>query len=360
MTRGRPQAHDNYFVLFKQNSTNHGRTAERHLVTITPPGAVWPGRAGRFGKVLSLGDIRAQLSAFLEQPDWRLHSGAVRRRLTVSQESTREVPAKDTIKGREVIAVIRDLSRNLRARSILSHGQKINPVSGDQVTYVNTHKVHVSADELMLEDDGGTPRRAAPVDVTIDVNASGANGLDTGSKSPSTWYHIWIISQFSGVAQGLLSASASNPTLPGGYTFKAYVGAIYNTSDHLISYLQNDRLVWADKTTPLGVAAFPTTPTSIDLSASVPSTAVSAIIELSGLTTIGGHYISNVSIGPTSNGPWHNRWMMVAGTSQGAGGIDHVQFVTLNEIFLDSAQEIYAYVDSANDYLGISVLGWRY
>ena len=257
--------------------------------------------------------------------------------------------------------MIRDLSRNLRARSILSYGQKIDPVSGDQVPYVNTHKVHVTSDEIMLQDNGGASRRAAPVDVTVDVNVSGTNGLDTGIKSPGTWYHIWIISEVTGVAQGLLSASASHPTLPGGYTYKAYVGAIYNnSSDYLILYLQNDRLAWADKTCPLAMTAFPTTPTSVDLSASVPSTATSVIIELSGLTTIGGHYISNVSVGPTSIGPWHNRWMMVAGTPVGAGSIDHVQFITQNEIFLDSSQKIFAYVQSADDRLEINVLGWRY
>ena len=255
--------------------------------------------------------------------------------------------------------MIRDLSRNLRARSILSYGQKIDPVTGNPVTFVNTHEVHVTADEIMLQDNGGASRRVAPVDVTIDVNVSGANGLDTGTKSPSTWYHIWVVSELTGVAQGLLSASASNPTLPGGYTYKAYVGAIYNeSSGYLISYLQNDRLAWADKTCPLAMTAFPTTPTSVDLSASVPSTAIAVIIEVSGLTTIGGHYISSVSVGPTSSGPWHNRWMMVAGTS--AGSIDHVQLITQNEIFLDSAQQIFAYVQSADDRLEIDVLGWRY
>jgi hypothetical protein len=52
--------------------------------------------------------------------------------------------------------------------------------------------------------------------------------------------------------------------------------------------------------------------------------------------------------------------MMVAGTSQGAGGIDHVQFMTQSEIFIDLAQEIYAYVGTENDELEINVLGWRY
>lgn len=257
--------------------------------------------------------------------------------------------------------MIRDLSRNLRARSILSYGQKVDPVSGDQVSYVDTHKIRVTADEIMLQDRGGAPHRAAMVDVTIDVTASGVNGLDTGAKSSSTWYHMWIISNSRGIVKGLLSTSASNPTLPRGYRCKAYVGAIYNNnSDYFISYYQNDKLVWAEKSCPLAMTAFPTNPSSVDLSASVPSTAVSVILELSGLTTIGGHFISNIYVGPTSNGPWHNRWMMVAGTSQGAGGIDHVQFITQSEIILDSAQQIYAYVETPNDELEIHVLGWRY
>jgi len=257
--------------------------------------------------------------------------------------------------------MIRDVSRNLRARSVLSYGERVDPGSGVKVPYVNTHKVHVTADEIMLQDDGGMSQRAAVVNATIDLTASGADGLDIGTKSPSTWYHIWIISNAGGHAHGLFSASASHPTLPAGYRYKAYVGAVYNiSSDCLISYLQNDRLVWAEKSCPLGMTALPTSPTEVDLSASVPSTAIAAIIELSGLTTIGGQFISDVYVGPTSNGPWHERWMMVAGTSGGAGGVDHVQFVTQNEVILDTAQKIFAYVRTANDRLEIHVLGWRY
>ncbi len=257
--------------------------------------------------------------------------------------------------------MIRDLSRNLRVRSILSHGQDVDPNTGDPIEYINTHQVHVTADEIMLQTVGGTTRRAATIDVTIDVTTLGVNGLDTGIKSPSTWYHIWIISKSRGGVKGLLSISASNPTLPAGYTYKAYVGALYNnSSNYLISYYQNDKLVWAEKTCPVAMTAFSTNPTSVDLSASIPPSANSVILELSGLTTIGGHFISNIHVGPTSSGPWHDRWMMVAGTTQGSGGIDHVQFITQSEIFIDIAQKIYAYVGTPNDRLEIHVLGWRY
>ncbi len=253
-------------------------------------------------------------------------------------------------------ASIRDLARNLKVRSILSNSKR-----ADGTSYINTHKIHVTADEIILQDKFWTPLRAAAVDVTVDINASGVNGLDSSAKSPSTWYHMWIISTAGGPAEGLLSKSASEPTLSTPYAYKAYVGAIYNNNnDYFISYYQNNKLAWAEKTCPLPMTELKTTPTSIDLSASVPSTASSVIIDLSGLTTIGGHFISNVYVGPTSNGPWHNQWMMVAGTSQGSGNVDHVQCITQSEILLDTAHTIYAYVETANDLLEIIVLGWKY
>lgn len=256
--------------------------------------------------------------------------------------------------------MIRDISRNLRVRSIMSHGQKLDPVTGDEVTYVDTHEIHITTDEIILQDDGGTPYRAAAVDVLADINNSGANGLDTGTKASHTWYNVWVIADSTDSVSGLLSTSASEPTLPAGYIYKAYIGAVYYTEDHFASYFQNDSLVWAQKTVPFAMDAFPTTPTAIDLSASVPTTAISVILELSGLTTIGGHSISNISVGPTADGPWHNRWMMVSGTPQGGGTIDHVQFITQSEILLDSVQEIYAKVGTNDDRLEIHVLGWRY
>jgi hypothetical protein len=141
----------------------------------------------------------------------------------------------------------------------------------------------------------------------------------------------------------------------------AYVGALYNCADgNFPTYRQIGGLAWATKTCPLGMTAFPTNPTSINLSASVPSTASAVLAELSGLTTIGGHFISSVCVGPTPLGPWHNQWMMVAGTAQGGGSVDHVQSTAQCEIMLDTAQTIYAYVATANDQLELSVLGWRY
>jgi hypothetical protein len=63
--------------------------------------------------------------------------------------------------------------------------------------------------------------------VTGDISASGANGLDTGTKSNSTWYNVWVIWN-GATAAALLSLSATAPTMPSGYVNKVRVGAIRN------------------------------------------------------------------------------------------------------------------------------------
>lgn len=62
--------------------------------------------------------------------------------------------------------------------------------------------------------------------LSLSNNAStvGVNGLDAGSLAASTWYYIYIISN-GATCNSLVSASASAPTLPGGYTSFVRIGA---------------------------------------------------------------------------------------------------------------------------------------
>jgi len=83
--------------------------------------------------------------------------------------------------------------------------------------------VSVSADEIALSGAGYVGVRS--VSLTINTAASGANGLDTGTLAASTWYSVWVIWNGTTVS-GLVSTSATAPTLPGGYTHKARVGWI--------------------------------------------------------------------------------------------------------------------------------------
>lgn len=79
-----------------------------------------------------------------------------------------------------------------------------------------------AADFVTMYD--GTNTVTAAISCTIDFGTNGAvNRLDTGTIASATWYSIWAI--YNGVATGCLgSTSATAPTLPSGYTFKARVG----------------------------------------------------------------------------------------------------------------------------------------
>jgi len=104
-----------------------------------------------------------------------------------------------------------------------------------------TGSVVVTADELVLETAGNTYAVVRGASLTINPAVSGANGLDTGSFAPTTWYAVWVIYNGTTVA-GLLSTSGTAPTLPSGYSYKARVGWVRsNATPALYPILQFGR-----------------------------------------------------------------------------------------------------------------------
>jgi len=90
------------------------------------------------------------------------------------------------------------------------------------------HQVDVNAQEIVLQDNYFSSYRVTTLNLTLDITSQGINGLDAGSEQPDTWYYIWVIAKSNGTISGLLSSSSSNPTLPSGYIYKAFAGAIHN------------------------------------------------------------------------------------------------------------------------------------
>lgn len=103
-----------------------------------------------------------------------------------------------------------------------------------------TYQVDIDADELILTNTSYAAYMATAVNLTADISVSGANGLDTGTESANAWYYLWVISTGT-VDAGLISASATSPTLPSGYTYKALVGAVYNSSGNFVAFYQRDK-----------------------------------------------------------------------------------------------------------------------
>lgn len=83
--------------------------------------------------------------------------------------------------------------------------------------------VDVDADFVVTTD--GTNYQTTAVNSSINLGSNGAaDRLDTGSIAQATWYAIWVIAKEDGTTACLASTSASSPTMPSDYTFKARVG----------------------------------------------------------------------------------------------------------------------------------------
>lgn len=99
------------------------------------------------------------------------------------------------------------------------------------------------AQQLVIKNNAGTPNTKidisagltflssasaskffSTVSVTINAATTGANALDTGSLTNNQEYYVYLISDGTNVA-GLLSLSATSPTMPTGYTMAQRFGA---------------------------------------------------------------------------------------------------------------------------------------
>ena len=147
--------------------------------------------------------------------------------------------------------------------------QLMNPAAGDTpvtvasvrnlLAFNNTatpnSKVDLTADEVVVRATSGQAKVLSTVSLTVDITASGANGLDTGAEAGSTWYYLWVIWNGTTTA-GLLSASSTAPTMPSGYTHKALVGAVRNDgSSNFVALRQHDRRVWTTEQVVLAAKA---------------------------------------------------------------------------------------------------------
>jgi hypothetical protein len=121
--------------------------------------------------------------------------------------------------------------------------------------------------------DNGLDAIETTAQLNIALTTSGKNGLDTGAEAANSWYFIWLIKNpVTGEVAGLLSLSATAPTLPSGFTLKRLVGAARNDgSSNLVPFHQVGASVhYPTPQLIINTAATPTTMTALDLSALVP------------------------------------------------------------------------------------------
>lgn len=92
------------------------------------------------------------------------------------------------------------------------------------------YQIDITADEIIVKDQYGKSKLLSSFSATVDITASGANGLDTGAEANDKWYYYFAISKTDGTESGLLSASSTSPTLPAEYRYFTLLGAVYNNS----------------------------------------------------------------------------------------------------------------------------------
>lgn len=114
-------------------------------------------------------------------------------------------------------------------------------------TALPNSKLDITCDELILKDTVGRAINVSALNFTVDIDVlSAVFGRDYGGAEANVWHYVWIIS--TGSATGpLLSQSATAPTMPGTYTYKALVGAVYNNVN-FTRFHQAGNVVWINDT----------------------------------------------------------------------------------------------------------------
>lgn len=222
-------------------------------------------------------------------------------------------------------------------------------------------QVDIDADALIVETTGGVTYRLTGINLTINAATTGANALDTGSLQASTWYAVFVIyDPVNATTAGLLSASASSPTMPDGYTAKARVGWMRtDASVDFVRVLQKGKraqyVAASGSPTPnapiaaSGAAGDTTAPTwsEVSLTNYVPSTAVSVqgFIVRSGTNAVmAAPNNSYGARGSTTNPP-----PVVSFQSEGVGNIPFSFVLESTSIYWASSQSGSA----------VGVLGWE-
>lgn len=230
------------------------------------------------------------------------------------------------------------------------------------ITVASNTTVTVAADYVTTTD--GSLFKTTAVSSTVNLGTTGADALDAGTVATSTWYAIWVIAKADGTTKSLASTSATAPTMPTDYTYKARVGWVltHSSSAILVGTRQRGRMVQfvvglAATGTSLPIAltlgASSAAWTAVSLSGLVPSTASAAGLVVGGASVSSGGV---VAIAPNNN---------YDTTITGAFGVPYYRNIGVsgNLSFTDT---IWIMLESTNVYYGnngafglMYVLGWE-
>ena len=172
------------------------------------------------------------------------------------------------------------------------------------------HDIDIAAG--IAADDGNAVMLSLSSTLTKRLDAawtvgSGNGGLDTGTVTASTWYHVWIIRRSdTGVVDALFSNSATSPTMPTNYDQKRRIGAVRTDgSSNILGFFQiGDHFTWdtpindvnATSTGTAAVTRTLTAPTGVEVLARVA-------VQLRDSSTSTSHALLVTSLDSTDTAP---------------------------------------------------------
>lgn len=235
-------------------------------------------------------------------------------------------------------------------------GNVLCPHRGLTITYATAATVDVVASVATLENSSGDAMRITSLSVTIDITASGAAGLDTGSEASSTWYYVHAIAKSDGTKSALLSTSFTAPQLPTGYTFWGLLGVVRNDSN-------SDLVVTKQVGSIVTRAAQSGTSNGTDTSftavgngtAGLPPIAkVAHLIAVIGVSS--GTAASSLFLAP--DGATTSPTYGYAVVTNIGGGTNNLQVPV--RLLLTTAQQVKYYVSGTNAQASVLYVGWEY
>lgn len=197
--------------------------------------------------------------------------------------------------------------------------------------------------------------------LSADLSVSGAGGLDTGVEAIDTWYALYLIADTTGINSpaALLSISGTSPTLPAGYDVFRRVGWVRNNSaGNIIKFNQggsdHDRTIIYDadlSALQILVNGSAITWTAISAATLMPpsSTAFLAGVEMA--MDNWNEIVQFRTTGSTiSSSAFRATGIRNNNTTFGANGF---------ELFTNNSQQVDYQVTAANDFVTVSVRGYR-
>lgn len=254
-------------------------------------------------------------------------------------------------------------------QSTLAGGVVVRSFSNLSASATGTNaSVTVTADEVSLENSSNAYVTMRSVSLTINSQGSGANGLDTGSLAADTWYAVYVIYNPTTVTTaGLISTSATAPTLPAGYTFKARIGWIRTDSSadkYPLGFTQKGKEVRykVESGTNVASARSMITGASGTLNSSLTAVAVSSFVPTTAARIMGAIYQKspgNLTIGVQAS---------PNSTATDAGGAGVFLRQSINTTFanqqvqfdfmLESTNIYYAAAAGGGSSVGMVAFGW--